>query len=277
MSIGMGMTFVPLTLLATTNVDAEDAGLASGLFNTSQQVGGALGLAVLSTIATSRTSHLLGNGVGQASAMTRGYTLAFGGAAALLVAGIVTVALFIRREDVTQINAARGSRTSLMVTVTRELRVDAQRNLARILEAAREVFAEQGIDAPIVEIAHRAGVGVGTIFRRFPNKDELIVALLEQRGAQLLEAADAALASDDPGAAFRRLLEDGVAMQISDRGLCDAIGTDLLARDELRSQFDEVHAKLVALLRRAQDAAPCAPTPPPRICSSSSTASRTQA
>jgi MFS family permease len=105
MSIGMGMTFVPLTLLATTNVDVEDAGLASGLFNTSQQVGGALGLAVLSTLATSRTSHLLGTGVAQSSAMTSGYRVAFGVGAALLVAAVVVVALFIRREDVTQINA----------------------------------------------------------------------------------------------------------------------------------------------------------------------------
>ena len=105
MSIGMGMTFVPLTLLATTNVDSDDAGLASGLFNTSQQVGGALGLAVLSTLATSRTSHLLGIGVGHASATTRCYHVAFGGAAALLVASIVILALFIRREDVAQINA----------------------------------------------------------------------------------------------------------------------------------------------------------------------------
>jgi EmrB/QacA subfamily drug resistance transporter len=105
MSIGMGMTFVPLTLLATTNVDSDDAGLASGLFNTSQQVGGALGLAVLSTLATSRTSHLLGIGVGHASATTRGYHVAFGAAAALLVASIVILALFVRREDVTQINA----------------------------------------------------------------------------------------------------------------------------------------------------------------------------
>ena len=62
MSIGMGMTFVPLTLIATTNVADEDAGLASGLFNTSQQVGGALGLAVLSTLAANRTSHVLGGG-----------------------------------------------------------------------------------------------------------------------------------------------------------------------------------------------------------------------
>ena len=64
MSIGMGMTFVPLTLLATTNVEADDAGLASGLFNTSQQVGGALGLAVLSTLATSHTTHLVASGTG---------------------------------------------------------------------------------------------------------------------------------------------------------------------------------------------------------------------
>ena len=141
-----------------------------------------------------------------------------------------------------------------MVAVTRELRADAQRNLARILEAAREVFADEGIDATIVEIAARAGVGVGTIFRRFPNKDELIVALLEHRGTQMLEAVDAALASDDAGLAFRRLIEEGVATQISDRGLCDAIGTDLLAREELRSQFDLLHTKLAAVLQKAQEA-----------------------
>jgi EmrB/QacA subfamily drug resistance transporter len=105
MSIGMGMTFVPLTLLATTNVGVEDAGLASGLFNTSQQVGGALGLAVLSTLASSRTSHLLGQGSDHATALTRGFTLAFGAGAALLAAGIVVLALFVRRADVEQIDA----------------------------------------------------------------------------------------------------------------------------------------------------------------------------
>jgi EmrB/QacA subfamily drug resistance transporter len=102
-SIGMGLTFVPLTLLATTNVAPEDAGLASGLLNTSQQVGGALGLAVLSTLAASHTSHILNHGVttiaARASAYTRGYHVAFGVGAALLVAGIVVVALTIRRRD----------------------------------------------------------------------------------------------------------------------------------------------------------------------------------
>src|SRR6266508_3349016 len=60
MSIGMGLTFVPVTLIATTNIDAADSGLASGLFNTSQQVGGALGLAILSSVAASRTSAVPG-------------------------------------------------------------------------------------------------------------------------------------------------------------------------------------------------------------------------
>jgi EmrB/QacA subfamily drug resistance transporter len=106
MSIGMGMTFVPLTLLATTKVDADDAGLASGLFNTSQQIGGALGLAVLSTLATSRTSHLIGSGVAQPTAVTNGFHVAFAVGAGLLLAGIAVIAIFIRSEDVTQIDAA---------------------------------------------------------------------------------------------------------------------------------------------------------------------------
>src|SRR5439155_18347911 len=106
MSIGMGMTFVPLTLLATTNVDAADAGLASGLFNTTQQVGGALGLAVLSTLANSHTTHLLRDGVGTPTALTRGFHVAFGAGAVLLAAAIVIIVLFIRRKDVEAIQAA---------------------------------------------------------------------------------------------------------------------------------------------------------------------------
>ena len=58
-SIGMGLTFVPITLIATSGIPSGDAGLASGLFNTSQQIGGALGLAVLSTIATGKTTDVI--------------------------------------------------------------------------------------------------------------------------------------------------------------------------------------------------------------------------
>jgi predicted MFS family arabinose efflux permease len=111
MSIGMGLVFVPLTLIATTNIAPSDAGLASGLLNTTQQVGGALGLAVLSTLATSRTNNVV-NGFGhpasiveKTSAQVDGYQLAFtAGAFLMLAAGIVVIGL-LRRSDVATIDA----------------------------------------------------------------------------------------------------------------------------------------------------------------------------
>jgi EmrB/QacA subfamily drug resistance transporter len=104
-SIGMGLTFVPVTLLATTNVPHEDAGLASGLFNTSQQIGGALGLAILSTLATTRTSNQLDAGVEKAQATLSGYHLAFLVGAVLMVAALALLAVGIRKRDVESINA----------------------------------------------------------------------------------------------------------------------------------------------------------------------------
>jgi hypothetical protein len=102
MSIGMGLTFVPVTLMATTNIADADAGLASGLFNTSQQVGGALGLAVLSSVAATRTAHM--HGVSHATALVDGFKLSFlVGAGLMLLGGLVIIAL-IRRSDVESIN-----------------------------------------------------------------------------------------------------------------------------------------------------------------------------
>ena len=96
MSIGMGMTFLPLTLVATTGVSASDAGLASGLFNTSQQVGGALGLAVLATLAAERTTNALADGTAQAAATVEGFQLAFLVGAGFALLGAVLAALFVR-------------------------------------------------------------------------------------------------------------------------------------------------------------------------------------
>jgi EmrB/QacA subfamily drug resistance transporter len=110
-AIGMGATFVTLTLVATTGVQADDAGLASGIFNTSQQVGGALGLAVLSTLANDRTAGILADLTGaptvaqQQSALVEGFQLAFIAAAALMAVGAVLIAVLLRRRDVARIDA----------------------------------------------------------------------------------------------------------------------------------------------------------------------------
>jgi AcrR family transcriptional regulator len=82
------------------------------------------------------------------------------------------------------------------------LRADAQRNLERVLDAATEVFAASGPDSSIDEIARRAGVGHATVFRRFPTKDDLMVAVIERRVAEIRALAEEALASPDPGQAF---------------------------------------------------------------------------
>jgi MFS family permease len=111
MAVGMGATFVTLTLVATTGVDEDEAGLASGIFNTSQQVGGALGLAILSTLATERTSGLLGDLTGQPtqaqmqSALVEGFQLAFFVAAGLIAVGALLLGLLLRRRDVARIDA----------------------------------------------------------------------------------------------------------------------------------------------------------------------------
>jgi EmrB/QacA subfamily drug resistance transporter len=114
MSVGMGATFVSLTLVATTGVEADDAGLASGVFNTAQQVGGALGLAVLSTLANERTAGILSDLTGiptaaqQQSAAVEGFQVAFIAAAVLMVVGVVLITALLRRRDVARIDAGEA-------------------------------------------------------------------------------------------------------------------------------------------------------------------------
>jgi EmrB/QacA subfamily drug resistance transporter len=104
LAIGMGLTFVPITLLATSGVDSDDAGTASGLFNTAQQVGGSFGLAILSTLAADHTSNLLrgvhGGQAVQFAARVSGYQLAFTAAAVMMIAGAALLVVLLRRRHI---------------------------------------------------------------------------------------------------------------------------------------------------------------------------------
>jgi EmrB/QacA subfamily drug resistance transporter len=98
LGVGAGLSFPSLMTLAMSGVAPSDSGLASGLVNTTQQVGGALGLAVIATLSTSRTNGLLADGASTASALTSGYHLAFGIGAGLVAAGVVLAASLLRPE-----------------------------------------------------------------------------------------------------------------------------------------------------------------------------------
>src|SRR5438477_297167 len=100
--VGLGFSFVPISIAALAGVRPAEAGLASGLFNTTQQIGGALGIAVLSTIATSRTSHALADGTALPSALVHGFTGAFVVGARIAAVGIVAALTLIRRDELAQ-------------------------------------------------------------------------------------------------------------------------------------------------------------------------------
>jgi EmrB/QacA subfamily drug resistance transporter len=107
LSIGMGLVFVPLTLMATSGVSADDAGLASGLFNTAQQVGGSLGLAILSTLAASQTSRLLSNhSATKVAATVSGYHVAFFAAALMMFGATVILVVALRKRHLAEVEEA---------------------------------------------------------------------------------------------------------------------------------------------------------------------------
>jgi predicted MFS family arabinose efflux permease len=113
-SLGIGAVFMPLTLIATTGLDNEDQGLASGLFNTSQQIGGALGLAVLSTLATSK-AHTAGGT--QLHALVVGFHWAFGLGAAVMLAALVAMLALLRKRHVARIEEQATSGEPLAIAV----------------------------------------------------------------------------------------------------------------------------------------------------------------
>ena len=137
---------------------------------------------------------------------------------------------------------------------TKPLRKDAQRNRALILDAARELFAQRGLGVTLNDIAHHAGVGVGTVYRRFPDKAELIEGLFEERFAELVALAEAALADADPWRGLTGFLWRAAELQCADRGLKELVidtpdGLERIVR--IRERILPMSEELVRRARRA--------------------------
>lgn len=130
-----------------------------------------------------------------------------------------------------------------------ELRADARRNLELVLDAAEQAFGASGPDASIDEIARLAGVGHGTVFRRFPTKDDLMYAVIERHVAQMCAIAEEALASADPGEAFFDFAKRAAELGMATPGLHKCVVH--CGEKPGAAELEELSAKLVARAQRA--------------------------
>ena len=134
----------------------------------------------------------------------------------------------------------------------RRLRVDAERNRAALLDAAQQVFAEQGLEAPLEEIALRAGVGIATLYRRFPTRGQLVAAALVDKITQYAGLAEQALAVPDPWAGFAGFAERICELQAGDRGLSDLLSMALSADEHIEQLRRLANRRVVEVIERTK-------------------------
>lgn len=133
----------------------------------------------------------------------------------------------------------------------RPLRRDAQLNRDRIIAAAREVFAARGLNVSLDDIAHHAGVGIGTVYRRFPTKEALLEVALDERLEEHIRAAEAALTAPTGWDGLVGFLRQAAEMQAADRGLRDLVlGADFHARHKARAR-DRIEPPVRQVVDRA--------------------------
>jgi AcrR family transcriptional regulator len=135
----------------------------------------------------------------------------------------------------------------------RPMRADAVKNRARILEAAEEIFATEGVSVPIDAVAERAGLGVGTLYRHFPTKEALFEAIVVERLEKLLETIRTQRAAPDPGPALFAFLDEFAGHASAKKDLFEALGSagiDIKSRcfetmDEMKRNIDELRQRAV--------------------------------
>jgi AcrR family transcriptional regulator len=144
--------------------------------------------------------------------------------------------------------------TQVAATEERPLRADARRNREKVLTAARAAFSEQGREAQMDDVARRAGVGVGTVYRHFPTKEALIEALMVDSFQIIAAQARAALAVEDPWEAFTSVLWRGAETMAADRALSEVFASIPGAMESAMPTVGGLVESMTELMRRAQEA-----------------------
>lgn len=137
-------------------------------------------------------------------------------------------------------------------TGPRPLRKDAAANRERLLRAAGELFAERGLEVTLNDIAHHAGVGVATAYRRFSNKEEVIDALFEERMTQVEDVARDASADPDAWNGLLSFLEGSLELQHGDRGLNEIMNNPLLGDERVNQVRDRIAPLVTDLVEKAK-------------------------
>lgn len=140
-----------------------------------------------------------------------------------------------------------------MSTTVRPMRADAARNRQRILDAAQEVFAARGLDVNMDDVAQHAGVGVGTLYRRFPDRESLVEALFEERMREAVDDLRAALDEPDAWQALLGLLDKVCGQVATDRGMRQAMFSSALGQGAVARERDLLFPLLARLVARAHE------------------------
>jgi AcrR family transcriptional regulator len=142
---------------------------------------------------------------------------------------------------------------SAPAVVERAMRADARRNREAVLAAAKKLFADRGLDAQMPDVAKRAKVGVGTVYRHFPTKDDLIAALVTERFERLAQKAREGLEAEDAWEGLAELIRFSAQIQADDRGLCEVMGSrpDVMEAAAFAAGLPELSDQLVKRAQRS--------------------------
>jgi AcrR family transcriptional regulator len=140
-------------------------------------------------------------------------------------------------------------------TVERVQRADARRNREAVITAAKKLFADEGLDAQMPDVAKVAKVGVGTVYRHFPTKEDLIAALAADRFERLAEKAREGIAAEDPWEGLCEFIRFAARIQADDRGLCEVMGSrpEVMNVSALAVGLDELCDQLIRRAQRSGD------------------------